>query len=618
MTRPAHPTITPARLSYAADGTPYSEAYGDVYHSAHGGLGQARHVFLAGNCLPQRWQGREQFVVLETGFGLGLNFLATWQAWRDDPRRCERLHFVSVEKHPFTRADLAALHARFPELAAYSQQLLARWPPLAPGLHRLHFEQGRVTLTLALGDAQALLPRIACRADAIYLDGFAPGKNPELWSQQLCRDISVLARNGATLATWSVAAPVRAALTTWGWQLEKRPGYAGKREMLCGQVTSAISAANGNERAAVVIGAGIAGAAMCERLAARGWNVTLLEREAGPAQAASGNHAGVLLPIVSKDDRPAARLSRTCYLYALNLLRELADEGKGLIWSQCGVAQLARDAKHERQQRDAIAALRLPADFARFLERDAMSALLDHAAPIGGWYFPHGAWVNPPSLCRALLARHPQRIRTLYGATVTTLEQGNNGEWRLHNQRGKLLATAFTVILANADAARSFVPHLPLSCARGQVSHLPGEALAALPCVVCRQGYVTPPHDGVSCLGATFDHDDDAGLRLASHLENLARLDRMLPGLAADYDAAQLDGRVGFRTVTPDKLPLAGILPGAAGMYGLLGLGARGLVWAPLAAELLAAQLADEPLPLENDLVAALDPSRFAGKAVAR
>ncbi len=102
--------ITPARLAWTADGTPYSEHFDDVYHSRDGGLGQARHVFLAGNGLPERWRGRERFAVVETGFGLGLNFLATWAAWREDPRRCARLHFVSCELHPF--------HARGPRAPA--------------------------------------------------------------------------------------------------------------------------------------------------------------------------------------------------------------------------------------------------------------------------------------------------------------------------------------------------------------------------------------------------------------------------------------------------------------------------------------------------------------------
>ncbi|HXZ52689.1 MAG TPA: tRNA (5-methylaminomethyl-2-thiouridine)(34)-methyltransferase MnmD, partial [Burkholderiales bacterium] len=166
--------LVPAELAFAADGTPYSSAYGDVYHSAAGGPAQARHVFLAGNGLPGRWAGRRVFTVLEAGFGLGLNFLATWAAWRTDPQRCARLHYVSVEKHPFRGNDLARLHARYAELAPLAAELRAAWPLLVPGLHRLEFDSGRMVLTLAFADLAEALPQLRLAADAIYLDGFAP------------------------------------------------------------------------------------------------------------------------------------------------------------------------------------------------------------------------------------------------------------------------------------------------------------------------------------------------------------------------------------------------------------------------------------------------------------
>ncbi|HEY0856740.1 MAG TPA: tRNA (5-methylaminomethyl-2-thiouridine)(34)-methyltransferase MnmD, partial [Albitalea sp.] len=158
------------------DGVPFSPEFGDVYHPASGALAQARHVFLAGNGLPRRWQGRDRFVVLETGFGLGNNFLATWDAWRRDPRACRQLHFISIEQHPLTREALRLL-PREPELAPLADELAAAWPPLTPNLHRLGFDGGRVQLLLALGDVERWLPELVARVDAFYLDGFAPAKN---------------------------------------------------------------------------------------------------------------------------------------------------------------------------------------------------------------------------------------------------------------------------------------------------------------------------------------------------------------------------------------------------------------------------------------------------------
>lgn len=278
-------------LQRLADGTPFSGRYGDVYYAAAGGPAQARHVFLAGNDLPARWQGRGRFVILETGFGLGLNFLATWQAWRADPRACRELCFISLEKHPFAAADLAAAHAAWPEFASLAGTLQAQWPPLQPGEHRVMLEglpaaQGgqeaagdagkrgstemrgraqvrgmpdvpemppslevraaqnmpavrRVELRLLFGDAAALLPALTLApdeaVDAFFLDGFSPAKNPDLWSPALCRALARLAKPGATLATWSVAGSVRRALSEAGFMVEKRPGFADKRQMLVGR-----------------------------------------------------------------------------------------------------------------------------------------------------------------------------------------------------------------------------------------------------------------------------------------------------------------------------------------------------------------------------------------------
>lgn len=227
-----------APLIIADDGTPVSPAYGDVYHSAAGGHAQAKHVFMAGNGLPARWQGQHRFVILETGFGLGINFLATWLAWLNDPERCTELHFISLEKHPFTADDLARAHRALSEFAALSDELVGHWPPresLKPGEQRIALSDGRVIFHLELGDAIDVLPTLTTEVDAIYLDGFSPAKNPDLWSPELCRSLRRLAKPGATLATWSVAGAVRRALADAGFTVEKRPGFADKRQMLVGR-----------------------------------------------------------------------------------------------------------------------------------------------------------------------------------------------------------------------------------------------------------------------------------------------------------------------------------------------------------------------------------------------
>lgn len=328
--------LIPARLAFTAEGTPYSESYGDVYHSAEGGREQARHVFLGGNELPERWRGQRAFTIVETGFGMGLNFLATWAAWREDPERCARLHFVSLDKHPFALHDLAELHARHPGLATLAAALQAQWPLLVPGCHRLSFDDERVTLTLFFADVADALAQMRLAADAIYLDGFAPAKNPDMWTQALMKRLARLAASDATAATWSAAAGVREALQAAGFEVEVRPGFARKRDMLCARHAPRERAASclapePRERRAIVIGAGLAGTTVCERLSARGWGVTLVERRHAPALEASGNHAGVFHPIVTRDDSVLARLTRAGFLYAIARWRALEADRKSVV-----------------------------------------------------------------------------------------------------------------------------------------------------------------------------------------------------------------------------------------------------------------------------------------------
>jgi tRNA 5-methylaminomethyl-2-thiouridine biosynthesis bifunctional protein len=609
--------LSPARLAFAADGTPWSEAYGDLYHSADGGAAQARHVFLGGNGLPARWGGAPRFTILETGFGFGLSFLAAWQAWREDPRRCARLHYVSVEKHPFGAQDLAVLHAGYAEFAPLAEALRSAWPMLLPGMHRLEFEEGRVALTLAFGDAPQLLPQLRLAADAIFLDGFAPAKNPEMWSPAVMKAIARLAAPGATAATWSVAASVREGLRAAGFAAEKRRGYARKSEMLVADFVPRralrASPARPAERSAVVIGAGLAGAAVCERLAARGWQTTLVERHAAPAMEASGNHAGAFHPVLTPDDSYAARLSRAAFNWLLEHWRQLDAFGAAPEWGRCGVLQLARDASEDASQRAAVAALGCPPEYAQILDREQASAQAGVKLTAGGLWFQEAGWIRPQSFVLSLF--HRSRSAMLLGREAAAIQR--RGErWMVLDAADREISSSPNLVLANAaDAMRlSPSPHIRLRRIRGQLTYLP--AIHALKTVVLRGGMVLPPIDGISVTGASFDlDDDDPGLRADSHAGNLERLDRLVPGAAQGLDPARLEGRVGFRTAAHDRLPLIGALGEAPGLYGAFAYGSRGLLWAGLGAELLASLMEGEPLPLEAPLAEALAPGRFAARA---
>lgn len=612
--------IQPAELAFDERGIPYSPRYRDVYHCAAGGFEQARVVFLAGNDLPARWRDRDGFCIFETGFGLGTNFLATWQAWRDDPQRCRRLHFVAVELHPFSSSDLHSAFASQPEsLRPMIDALIAHWPPLAPGMHRLHFDDGAVTLTLLFGDARELLPQLDAQADAFFLDGFAPARNPELWSNALMTELARLAAPGATLATWSVNGGVRRALAAAGFRNEKKPGFDAKRERLTARFEGSArrSRCDDTPRHAIVLGAGLAGSSVANRLAERGWQVDVIERHTHAGSGASGNLAGVLRPLPSLDDNPLARITRAGSLYAMRHIDGLRRRGQIVRAEACGVIHLARDARQEGRFRAILESGLWPEDIVRHVDAAEASAIADWPLEIGGWWFPGGGWVRPPDLCEANLAAWPNRIRVHYGCEAYSLQR-SDGLWAVDDRMHRTLAQAPIVIIANGADLRA-VPQaaqLPVRAARGQVSHLAVEGHDPLRVVVCRSGYVSPVIDGTRSVGATFDIDDrDLALRECDHAANLAKLERMLPGHPAP-GPGQLDGRAGLRPASPDRLPLVGALPPQCadmtdGLYVLSGFGARGLVWSSLLAEVLASRLTADPVPLERDLLMTLDPARF-------
>jgi tRNA 5-methylaminomethyl-2-thiouridine biosynthesis bifunctional protein len=622
-------SIEPATLAISDNGIPYSERFGDYYHARDGGLGQARHVFLGGNQLPARWQGRDRFVILETGFGLGLNFLAAWDAWRNDPARCGRLHFVSFERHPLGLDDLRQAHRQWPELAPLADELQRQWPVLTPGIHRLWLNDDRVVLTLYFGDAVTGLGKIDGHADAFFLDGFAPAKNPELWSERVCHQLASLAAPGATLATWSVSAQVQRHLNYARFALEKTPGFANRREMLTGRFegrTNDVPVPDSPDRRAIVLGAGMAGTSIANRLARLGWQVEVIESEAGPAMGASGNLAGVLRPLPSLDDNRLARLTRAGALAGRRHLEWLARHGEAARWGATGVLHLARDPQHEARQQQVVEAHNPPRDFLRFVDREEASALAGWPLEVGGWWFPGGGWVNPPSLCRANLA-HPN-ISTRYGHRIDRLVRTGTG-WQALDEDGRCVAEAPVMILANGVGIRQIeqASALPVRSARGQVSHLPAEEGSAPKVVVCRLGYVSPAIEGRRCAGATFMvDDDDPALRAADHADNLAKLDFILPGFTDTMHPTDGAGRVGFRPASPDRLPMVGAVPvpGShapdtplssieryAGLFAISGFGARGLVWSAAVADQLASQINGDPLPLERDLAEGIDPARF-------
>jgi len=637
--------LDPASLAFNASGTPFSPVYNDVYHSTDSGPGQSRHVFLAGNGLPARWAHAPTFTVVETGFGLGLNFLVTWQAWRADPRRCQRLHFVAIEKHPFERAALATLHTRYPEFVPLAALLQSAWPQLVPGLHRRYFDNGRVTLTLACGDVAAVLPQLRLVADTFYLDGFAPKRNSEMWTPQVMKALARLAKNGATLATYTTARSVRVSLTDSGFAVEKRTGFGRKRTMLSACLAprrprkhEPPPAPQWPEKKALVIGAGLAGAAVAKHLATRDWRVAIIERHPQPAVEASGMPASIVHPHLSPDDCLLSQFTRAGFLYALDHWQALQAAGHNFGWQRCGVLQISDNNREESRMAQTLRTLGYPASYAQYLSRKKAGDLAGCRVAGGGWWFPDGGWLRAAELVAAQLAA-TQNLVTHFNTGVYALVYRNK-RWTALASDGAIIATAPVVILANAhDATRLTEVGVTLQRIRGQLTIFATATLSKLPVVVGGGGYVIPTQSGVAIAGVSYDLDAEyATLHAAEHARNLEHVTRLLPDVMLRQSAVR-GGGVGFRCVAPDRMPLIGALPNIAatharaaeltgaqladlprlpGLYGAFGYASRGLTWAALGGELIASMIEGDPLPLGGALADAVDPGRFVLKQVRR
>jgi tRNA 5-methylaminomethyl-2-thiouridine biosynthesis bifunctional protein len=612
------------------DGQPYSARYQDVYFSRDSGLEETRHVFLANNGLRERWQALEQahFTICETGFGTGLNFLCAWQLWEEIAPNDAALHFVSTEKYPLSHEELQQTLVLWPQLTRFSDLLLAQYKLLAPGWHKLVFDHGRVTLTLLIGDARDTLPQLRAHIDAWFLDGFAPAKNPEMWQQELFDSMARLSHSGTTLATFTSAGDVRRGLQAAGFEVRKVPGFGSKREMLAGKFNSARKPYRPEHRKAIVIGGGIAGASSAYALAIRGWQVTLVERNEDVAQEASGNPVAVLYPRLTGQDIPLGRLAQHGFLHTHRLLQRLGLDAAD--YQACGLLQLAFDAR-EVARCQAVAERELPTELAQLASAAQASEIAGFPLTLGGLFLPSAGWVSPTAFCKAL-ASHPN---ITLRASVTVLQLKHIDDlWQVWDGHA-LLAEAPVVIVAAANATPSFsqTAHLPLEPVRGQITCIPATAESQhLKTVICTEGYISPAANGMHCLGATFStNDPDTDVREEDHVVNLDMLKQLSPTLYDSLAAQPLEGRAAHRAVTPDYLPMVGplldtsviadkpprynvdpmTLPWLNGLYVNTGHGSKGLINAPLCAEMLACAINGEPGPADARLMAALDPNRF-------
>ena len=641
---------------------PVSRATGDIYFSTVDGLSESQYVFVEGNQLPARWHDHDDqqpFVIGEIGFGSGLTACLTLETWRQHRPVNRQLHYFAMEQSPLLPQDMRRALAPWPSLTPTLTRLLDHWPDPLPGCHRRCFPDWGVTVDFWWGDASEILSDLASHGrqwvDAWYLDGFSPSTGTGPWCTEVYAGMAALSKPQATLATFSVARDVRAGLSEAGFAVEKRPGFAGKRDTLRGALSRSaptpavmtpwdLNPAPQLYRQALVIGAGLAGAHTAHALASRGIAVTVLEANTC-AGGGSGNLQGITYTRLSHRHNPLSDFSVSAFSFATDHYRRLHRAGAlrdNLDVGWGGYIQL-HDTDETLEHLASV--LALAPDFARVLSADEISDTIGVRPRCGGIHYLRGGWLDPRAVCQGLLAHPLITLREHCGPVQ--LRQLPNDVWQASNTAGDVLSEAPLVVVATAHAALTEpgFEWLPLTVIRGQTTHLPTSTiLSQLPIPLCDQGYLPPARQGVHCIGASFGPGDaHIDERATEHRHNIAMLQQALPDLDLTRADDDWQGHVALRCNSNDYLPVAGMLPALEpfnqrydrirhdrkqvidspapvrpGLAVLTSLGSRGLSAAPLAAEILVDQLLGTVPPVPRYLQRAIAPARFAERALKR
>jgi len=624
---------------------PYSLQFDDCYFPANLGYQQAQYVFLDGNNLTARFSHLQNnnFVIAETGFGTGLNLLAAWDLFNKHAAQDSQLHFISCEKYPLSIDDLRQSLKAFPQFAELTNILLKQYQILPNNSFQLFRLSPNVSLTLLIGDAFQMLKQLNCKVDAWFLDGFAPSKNPDMWNIDVLQAAANLSHPNTTFSTFTSSSVVRKNLQQVGFNPRKRKGFAQKREHLYGDFDGSSSTPKHQKpwliryqsdiknKDVTIIGAGIAGISCGFSLAKRGFKVTIIEKNSAPAQEASGNNQGCLFLKLSAHQTVLSNLLLSGFGYMRRLLEDIS---RGEIWQDCGLLQLAASPKTLTKFQQ-LASL-LPSEVAYLVDEQQASQLANISINHHGLFFPKAGWISPPRLCEYLL-NHPN-IKFINNCQITKIKH-ENGNWHVFNHEKSI--TSSTILINASGACNELYPinKLKLKAIRGQTTAIPVNQISKnLQTVICGDGYITPALHNTHTIGASFDLDCcDPNPRPTSTQHNLTKLTELTPTIAKLVDIENLHHKVGFRSTAHDNLPVVGPIsdpeqfkqiysklkqdakfkfkntscPWLPNLYLNMAHGSRGMITAPIAAEIITSYITNEPIPLPQNILDAIHPNRL-------
>lgn len=674
------PVASKSQLSFLQDGAPFCDRFDDIYFDSESGYQQSHEIFIESNDIIQRLLNTTgTLTIAETGFGTGLNFLLTLQAYQEAQKQTSeqlpRLHFISVEKYPLSKVELTKSLAILPQLSDLTSQLIAVYPAGNPDsfgeLHQCEFFNQKIKLTLLFDDASNGLAKLSPPrtkplshtivktelVDVWYLDGFSPAKNPAMWSDALFSQIARLSQEQATLSTFTVAGFVKRHLQAIGFRIRKRSSQGKKKEVLCATFQQNPNAGKGYQirpnitkpQHVSLIGGGIASACAAYALTKQGIKVTLYCKDDVVAQGGSSNAIGALYPLLHQNQDDISLFYQQAFWRAKSLYQEVFQQGFEFSHQWCGLLEVSyKEALQKRQQ--SFAALKTwPDDLIHSVDSQTASDISGVDLSFGGLFMPNAGWASPKELVQQVFkaAQSTGRLKIKTNTLVSKVIQqpaaqpDQNSTWLLSTNKGEVKASVLVICGGAEMIDFEYIQQLPLTPTRGQVTSMQTNSnIAKLSTVICHKGYLTPQNNGVHCIGATFQKNQtNTQATDEDDRYNLAMLKACLPELSDHIHWQQKDiahSKARLRCMSQDHLPLVGPMPNISehiisyphlakdknwryhqpapvidNLYVFLGLGARGLCSAPLAADILAADLCNTPYPVNNTTLFNLSPNRF-------
>ncbi|MEM6812090.1 MAG: tRNA (5-methylaminomethyl-2-thiouridine)(34)-methyltransferase MnmD [Pseudomonadota bacterium] len=580
-------------------GAPRSEQFNDIYFSADDGLAETQHVFINGNNLPQAWENSENFVICETGFGTGLNFLAAWHLFEKTAHTDQTLDFISFEKYPLTPDEIQkALEPWQSHFDEKIKLLCENYPISVRGFHRIKINS-QITFTLIFDDVNEAIPELDANVDSWFLDGFTPTKNPDMWSVTLFENMARLSKEGASFATFTAAGDVRRGLEDVGFIVEKSEGFGRKRDMIKGhykskEKTKTILASKLKPSIAIV-GGGLAGTSVAYALKQYGFDPVIYEQEGDISLKASGNDIGFFNPRFTALWDGVGQFFAPAYAQFITMAKQAGD---AINYKPCGALHLINSPEKEKRFYKMLSNWNWAEDHTRIVDAKEASEIAGIELDLPALYLPDAGSVSPQKLCHHYVADITRKCNQ----TITSLEDLEED----------------IIILANAHSVSQFFDEdiLPVNSVRGQITKIQASQMSSkIKCNIHYGGYISQSLDSTHYVGASFqpwlDHDDIID---DDNVQNIQKMKTALPQLAGD-DFEVLHAWAGLRTAAKDKFPIAGkISKGGKDIYVSLAYGSHGLVGSLKSAHYLCDLIRKGPCSIQFETKKSISYQRFSAK----